>query len=367
MGLGSAARYGPIYRRIIRPRRCLRLKTAPSWRQPRQQQQYKREHALSFSQVPYQDPTLAWAQSNPGLAKECLNPPPVNDSAPLTKNNLETLEAFLEWRIWTFPNEISGQTRDGTFGDQREKAKALVSHILSAPLTLASQFKHIIEHRANDNIEDGSSAEINWCSVGARSEATIPIVYWKEFLMATRTSQFSTEGCLGNDTLSLSEKSLGISIDFIGPDIPPKLSEQSVSISDSQAGNRSLCLRGYHKGFFHDSQAMGTGNLKSKPWDAFIFFNPGFGHPNLQKSWEPTLKIILDQRQKSSRKTQRALLLTAHSEQDMERDAAILDEVYGLKNVVYHENPFASRVAYEDPFEKNHFVRPNHFVATIII
>jgi hypothetical protein len=31
----------------------------------------------------------------------------------------------------------------------------------------------------------------------------------------------------------------------------------------------------------------------------------------------------------------------------------------------YQVNPFGSRIHYEDPFDKDHFVRPNHFMAII--
>jgi hypothetical protein len=325
-----------------------------------------------FSQTAHQDPTLVWAQSNPRLAQECLNPPPIESIGPSAENMMESLETYLKWRRWTFPNEIiSDQSQCRASEDPKECAKALISHLLSAPLTMASQFNDMIRNCSNDNTK-GGSMEFNWCCIGARAEASIPIVYWKEFLISSRASLFSQEGRLvGSSNSDLSNKSLDISMDFIGPDIPPKLSEQSIITparedeSDSTAA--SLCLRGYHRGFFHDSPAMKITNPNNRSWDSYIFFNPGFGHPNLRKSWESTLQLILDQGQTGTRTTPCALLLTAHSEQDMARDAGILSNVYGLKDVVYNENPFASRVSYEDPFEKNHFVRPNHFVATVLI
>jgi hypothetical protein len=371
MGMGLAARHGSVHRQAIRSKVSLTLQTDFPWRH-RRQQHHQRHHVLLFSQTAYQDPTLAWAQSNPRLAQECLNPPPTDSIGPSAENKMESLETYLEWRRWTFPNKIlCDQSQGRAFEDPSECAKALISHLLSAPLTMASQFNHIIKNCTNDNTEEGST-EFDWCCIGARAEASIPIVYWKEFLMSSRASLFSEEGRLASSSSSdPSNKSLDISLDFIGPDIPPKLSEQSIIIptrkDENNSTTTSLCLRGYHRGFFHDSPAMKTVNPNSRSWDAYIFFNPGFGHPNLRKSWESTLKLILDRGQASARKTQCTLLLTAHSEQDMARDAAILSNVYGLKDVVYNENPFASRVSYEDPFEKNHFVRPNHYVATVVI
>jgi len=350
-----AARHGLTYNRIIRPASSFELKSTLPLQQHRQMR-HKRQRVSFFSQTAYQDPTLVWAQSNPRLAQECLNPPPpVNATSPSSTNMEQSFEAYLEWRRWKFPEEITDGSQDSDFEDPRENAKALVSHLLSTPLTLASQSKYIIQHCANGNTNN-DSLEFNWCCVGARAEASIPLMYWKEFLMLSRASLVS-EDC-GSFP---SKRNLAMSLDFIGPDIPPKLSEQSVIIPEGQVDDNNSCstslsLRGCHRGYFHESPAT----EKFNSWHAFILFNPGLGHPNLQKTWEPTLNLILD-------RGSGVLLLTAHSEHDMDRDATILSNDYGLKDISYHENPFASRIAYEDPFEKNHFVRSNHYIATVVI
>jgi len=287
---------------------------------------------------------------------------------------MQSLEAYLEWRRWTFPNEMFDQTQGVVFRDQRNNANSLISHLLSAPLTLASQFKHLTEScgklplKKNDTKE---SIELDWCCVGARAEASIPAVYWREFLTPSMAS-ISSEKNPSDAGISLPEgKYLEITLDFVGPDIPPKLSKQSVCIPDNQGGSTapsvSLSLCSYYRGFFHDMPAIQSSNQQSQYWNSYIFFNPGFGHPNLRQSWESTLRILLNQGQSSAPEKSRVLLLTAHSEKDALRDAAILRDVYGLNNVEYNENPFASRVTYEDPFEKQHFVRPNHYVATVIL
>jgi hypothetical protein len=57
--------------------------------------------------------------------------------------------------------------------------------------------------------------------------------------------------------------------------------------------------------------------------------------------------------------------LTAHSAKDADRDAKRLREEYGMA-VEYQENPFASRIRYQDPLlDPQHYVRPNHYVATM--
>jgi hypothetical protein len=129
-------------------------------------------------------------------------------------------------------------------------------------------------------------------------------------------------------------------------------------------------------------------------YDFMVFFNPGFGHPNLRNNWDETLRLILhlhdnyyDDSDKCIRKKRprrsdgRVLLLTAHSKVDAERDAKFLAEKFGIDHVMYNENPFASRIQYLDPFgnfddgEKYdddrtsdpHFIRPNHYMAIICI
>ena len=322
---------------------------------------HARRSALFSSHATYQDPTLAWAQANPQLAQECLNPPPLKKISDLAAPKMmDSFEAYLEWRRWEFPEEVSD------LEDSRENAKALVSHLLSAPLTLASQFRNLIQHSTSDNNKNGKLG-LDWCCIGARAEASIPLIYWKEFLLSSRASLSSSDLKFASSSMIHSNKNIGISFDLVGPDIPPKLSEQSVIIPEGQdereSNSTSISLRGYHRGFFHDSPTKAMKSNRNA-WDAYIFYNPGFGHPNLQKSWEPTLKLILGGGQENTRSV---LLLTAHSEHDMARDASILKNTYGLSDVIYHENPFASRIKYEDPFEKNHFVRPNHYVATVAI
>lgn len=366
MGMRLGAHCGSAYSQIVRRSSHSKFRYIPTLRYVQRHPQ--RDSVLCFSQTAYQDPTLVWAQSNPRLAQGCLNPPPAIDvTKPSSKNMMESFEAYLEWRKWNFPEEIYDWSQNSDFEDPRENAKALVSHILSAPLTLASQSKYILRQCANDDTSNGS-LEFNWCSVGARAEASIPLMYWKEFLMSSRTSLTSLDLQSTDPSSQISSKNLALSLDFIGPDIPPRLPEQTVMIPDGQVENNNSCttsisLRCYHRGFFHKSPAKDNLNL----WNAYIFFNPGFGHPNLRKSWEPTLNLILSRNEERTDNKPRVMLLTAHSEHDMDRDAKILANDYGLEDVSYYENPFASRIAYEDPFEKNHFVRPNHYVATVVI
>ena len=373
MGLNLATRYGFVYNQVARST-SLRRSQIPSfpWRQ--HPWQNKCQHIAS--QTAYQDPALSWAQANPRLAQQCLNPPPVDgeDHFPLAERSLQSFEAYLEWRKWTFPNEIFHESEGVDSGDQRENAIAIISHLLSAPLTLASQFRKLMEYFSQSSPnENGASERVGFdlCCVGARAEASIPAVYWREFLRLSMASMSIRSEFPCDGRVLLERKSLELYLDFVGPDIPSKVSKQSVCVPEEKrnhtASSASISLRNYYRGYFHDVPAVNASNQKGKLWDAYVFFNPGFGHPNLQQSWEPTLKLLLDQGRSGFHKKKSILLLTAHSEKDASRDFSILRDVYGLKTVEYKENPFASRVTYEDPFEREHFVRPNHYVATILL
>ena len=78
--------------------------------------------------------------------------------------------------------------------------------------------------------------------------------------------------------------------------------------------------------------------------------------------------------------TKKPLLNTAHSKVDADRDGAILGELLsdteyynGVSDVVYFENPYASRMCFKDPFPtlgdevtEAQIVRPNHFVSLLL-
>lgn len=239
-------------------------------------------------------------------------------------------------------------------------ATALASHVLSVPLTLGSNIEGLFNRRRTDGPVN------RWCCIGARAEASLPSVYWKEFLL------LGSALMVGNDDVEArgvdEETRIQVSLDFVGPDIPPTTVKQTVSLScgdaDSDANSNSnascaIFLSAQHRGLFHENS-----DAASVSWDAYVFFNPGFGHPNLKEGWDETMRKILDHDVPSSR----VMLLTAHSEKDAARDAGVLKNHYGLSNVEYAPNPFASRITYKDPFESDHhLVQPNQFVSVIRI
>jgi len=388
----------------------------------------------------------------------------------------------------------------------------LLSHLLSFPLTIAANAHHFYESKLpsedttqttvsysssssnndppNDDDDDNEvevleeeeeedgCITIRLCCVGARAEATLPLEYWREFLLGcnphhqqqrhgyttTVTTTATGKGdprppdpnCNTTDDTDSNENddnnttttTLGSSsassydnpptkhktqkqtkqqtivvkwiIDFIGPDIPSELVDgginsqgRTVSLEDDYPTNghcddednecnydsspdepfhQSLTMN-YHRSYLHQfiideyklkkqQASSATQNITTdilKKWDGFILFNPGIGHPNLQESWEATIKFIL--------KTRQPLLLTAHSNIDARRDYAILKSMIQQKGQERHQqsvgeedgytndnqgrkmddvtvmiedilrlpegyrrNPFASRQQFEDPF-----------------
>lgn len=57
--------------------------------------------------------------------------------------------------------------------------------------------------------------------------------------------------------------------------------------------------------------------------DAFVLFNPGLGHPHLREGWAGALERLLD--------TGKPIVVSSHSEKDLERDALLLREVGAVR------------------------------------
>jgi hypothetical protein len=245
----------------------------------------------------FQDKAFGWAEANKEEARATLStPPPQTTDRPLS--NLEDYLADRDWKI-----------------KGRDHGLALVSHVLSAPLT--------IRYCAERSGVPPSTTQ-NWCFLGARSESTLPPDVWKECLL-NAAEQFWT-------------------IDLVGPDI--RKGNRAVQLDHDTS---TLTLRLNHQGYFHDLPADAI-----EQWSRFILLNPGLGHPNLKHNWLPTVQQLRG----------KSLWLSAHSALDAERDSALLKHVLGL-NVVYEANPFCSRIVYQDPFDKAHFVSPNKFIALV--
>jgi splicing suppressor protein 51 len=248
-----------------------------------------------------------WARNNADVARACLEVPPLTKQThPYT-----TFDEYWQRRQWDF-----SFVHDDPH--EREWAQRLVSHVLSAPLTFAYHFPYQPSQRI--------------CVVGARAEATLPLDYWREVLVASNINP---------------EQPLKWKLDFVGPDVVAV--KNHVTLRND---NSALTLRWLHSGYLHDMTDVPA-------WDGFVLFNPGLGHEHLRHGWLPTLENLLN--------TKKPMLLTAHSERDAHRDAALLQELLG-RPVEYRANVFQSRITYKDPLSNdNHLVRSNSFFARIII
>ena len=260
----------------------------------------------------YRDPALQWAERNKIIAQQCLQPPMLNvaEIEDQMDPSTWTMQDYLNFRKWPLPLEKK----------ERKFAVSLASHVLSTPLTTALFYSNVF---AQSSLKSTSRL----CCVGARAEATLPHEYWKEFLTMVALATGSH---------------ISLHLHFVGPDIHDKTKTTTVKWSQSE-----ITLDWYHKGMLHHLEDS---------WDAYLLMNPGLGHENLKENWEPTLIRLLQ--------SESPILLTAHSEKDANRDASLLKDAYEV-NVEYRENPFASQIQYEDPFDKLHIVRPNHYVAIV--
>jgi hypothetical protein len=294
----------------------------------------------SFS-TEVQDEALAWAQENRVLAQRCLELPPFTDekTAPdLTLPDNDTLNSFEDywkWRQWDF--SFVNEQKDVT------KAQALTTHVLSAPLTLATQLllpgpSHHQKMRAKKK----RRRRMNYCCIGARAESQLPEQYWKELLVIAEAS---------------GQTMIDVQLDFVGPEILRR------PMARLRHGSSTLTLRWPFNGKLHDYVAAQQEEGALSNWDAFILFNPGIGHENLQKDWKPTVDLLLLDAFQAPR---RPLLLTAHSALDAMREANVLCNYLLATAPLYVENPFASCITYQDPFDDRHVVRPNHYVYQIV-
>jgi hypothetical protein len=262
---------------------------------------------------------LEWGRHNPQIAQACLAIPPLptRNPPPLT-----SLEAYWKWRQWKFP--VLDET-DLSHG------QALVSHVLSAPLTLATFVNKILEQQET----------LRLCCVGARSEATLPLGFWNEFLVAMKRPS-----------------SMSATMDFMGPEILPAGVTTMPPPQVLTYDNTSLQLQWLYQGYLHEYIAANPTNH----WDAFVLFNPGLGHAHLKEGWKPTLDYLWQQY--TLLKT--PILMTAHSELDARRDWQLLRQEYDSFLKEPQKNPFASHICYPDPLDANHRVQPSHSLLMLL-
>jgi hypothetical protein len=271
---------------------------------------------VTVTQRHYTDAALLWGQAHPQQAEMCLQPPPFPPPTATTATVSEkpnNWTDFWNWRNWMFSSS-------------RRYEEALVSHVLTGPLTLASA-----DHTVSQ-----------WTCLGARAESMLPVPYWNEFLYYKHPFLESTDDDNNNATHRHT------TLSFVGPECENVPSQHTLSVE-----NNTLSLKWSFRGKYHDMPQ------EAAPTSGFVLFNPGFAHPHLQKDWRPTLERLWDTTGRSSRVV---VVLTAHSLADAERDWQLWHSVDStLPN--YQENPWASQITYQDPLDRtNTSIRPNLYV-----
>jgi hypothetical protein len=264
-------------------------------------------------------------------------------------------------------------------------AQALVSHVLTGPLTLFTALQTLIQQSSPKNPVvpndvNSPSTIIRLCCIGARSEAQLPLEYWRELLtLLVEYQQYHHHH--QQQQQQHNNGSVVLQFDICGPEMDSR--RPNVTLIHHEDSSSRLTLRWMYTGKFHDYWHQ----LKEKePYDVYVLFNPGVGHSYLQDDWRPTLDLLLTPHYvtpqvdsfttavtknagailETNGTTPSMVLLTAHSALDAARDATYLRRQYQLEEVEYHPNPFASRISYVDPLQPDHLVHPNHHVAFIM-
>lgn len=299
---------------------------------------YNNRRSLSIDSKAVQE----FAANNRQFAKEAVEVPSLSLVDSTSQTVSKDIDEYLVWRGW-----------DKQYIDN-QCTNALLSHLLTFPLTFAKYADFFTDiHSSEEGVK-----ELRICCVGSRAEANLPDDYWREFLVAFHHFH-------GNDN------QISWVVDCIGPEIAPQLKSKQI-----WADQESMLTLNYHKGFLHDHVVHLYKNSKSSnptqeilnTWNGFLLYNPGIGHPNLIKSWRPSLDFIA--------KTTKKVLITAHSDIDAARDSKVLHEIQSGSDIVndvpisYEKNAFKCKTLFEDPCASDKdshtsVVSPNHAVCAM--
>jgi hypothetical protein len=205
-----------------------------------------------------------------------------------------------------------------------ESAVRTLSSVRTFPLSLAYAYRHLNQF---------SRPKVNFLIIGARGEATLPSMWWKE--------------CIYAGAGHINE----VSIKMIGPSVRPKSTTGSTerlewsSFTADDAGQPltpfvNIDIPGNAPSLLHDAHDM----FELLQWaDIFVLFNPGLASAAHASHWGDTMRILLE--------TRKPILCTAHGEQDALADLKYLDSISIEEDhqeigepleflIPPHENPF---------------------------
>jgi hypothetical protein len=205
--------------------------------------------------------------------------------------------------------------------------KALVSHVLSAPLTafhLLSSSSSLLRSKEQDDDDSVSTSQQQQvCFVGARAEASLPVHYWRELLglLVVAQNNNKNDNNHHNDHQHEHEqhgktprqRRRHYQLHFTGPELiqrpnvslflPPSSTTTAASKHHSSSSSTSVTLQWHAPCKFHEwvmiqqaTTATTVLHSADPPYiDALICLNPGFGHPHLRDCWRPSLPWIFPQ------------------------------------------------------------------------
>ena len=370
-----------------------------------------------------------FAKKNAPLARRALQVPPIPSCYEYDHGNINTgTSKSSTLKSMTISDYLRFRNWKAEYIDH-DITNALISHAMTFPLTLAYHADHFIPHHhtllSGEEEEESRSStssslhvpknSIRLCCVGSRAEANLPDEYWREFLIGSNLfhNKYSHRGDGDGGIHNNCDSTIPIHwvLDFVGPEISPQTKSRQITLPQPEnpktgSFHHTSLTMNYRSSYLHNHilnlyktnqhDTDNDTNTKEilKMYHGFILFNPGCGHPHLEKAWKPSLEYIL--------KTNRNFLMTAHSQLDSERDRAVLSDLIlnnnngsaersdgdggddGVSGVDFDHmqdgsnddlrytcNPFASRMSFEDPFptcstytdaEDAHVVRPNYSV-----
>lgn len=201
---------------------------------------------------------------------------------------------------------------------ENNTALRALSALLTSPLTIASAMHNIEQYICNKDNEHRRSIVI----LGARAEASLPPVWWRELLLDLRLR-----------SSVLPQRPLDIH--FVGPDLPTNIQPIRDFKYNYSDDNRLLAHPSY--------KTILTSSLFDAlpPLAITVLMNPGIGAPSLKSLWEPSLRLLLH-------RSISPLVFTSHSKGDLERDLLVLkklaNEVGRKLTFIFGPapNPFAS-------------------------
>ncbi|CAN0203491.1 unnamed protein product [Discosporangium mesarthrocarpum] len=306
---------------------CSLLRTGKGWPPCRpwsrgRYMQYSVQSEVSVAREEAEE-DKAWVAANPTAARASLQQPPFHESARFGLDRTTSLDSYLNARDWPF---------------QQGPSRRFLSHMLTYPLTLAQALisMDIVAHGKPDSGSVGPSLSV--CCVGARAEGSLPLNLWRETL-------FSIPSTTKLDHIDLH---------MVGPEVNlPACAwsrEAGILPWDTQGHNadrhatvelegRALNLR-WSRSLLQSASSSGEccqltedsadeeerRGKDVRPEvglgigaDLFVLFNPGLAHPALHEGWLTTAKMLL--------RSQRPLMITSHSLEDMAADVGLLRDL----------------------------------------